>query len=74
MGLGSAIGWLFNSISELKHNQDIINVEVQQNASELNDIWNKYNDEQRQKMGEIAKFYEFQLEYKNDQIEYYKNK
>lgn len=62
-GLGSAIGWLFNSIGELKHNVDIINVEVKQNRTELNDIWTKYNKEQDLKLKQMQAFYEFQIEY-----------
>lgn len=62
-GLGSAIGWLFNSIGDLKHNVDIINVEVKQNGSELEDIWGKYNKEQDLKLKQMQVFYEFQIEY-----------
>jgi hypothetical protein len=62
-GLGSAIGWLFNSITELKHNVDIINVQVQQNSGELNDIWGKYNEAQKGELMKQKTFYDFQIEY-----------
>jgi hypothetical protein len=66
-GLGSAIGWLFSSISDLKHNQDIIKVRVEQNVGELKDIWGKYNEAQKLEFVKQKAFYDFQ-------IEYYKNK
>ena len=62
-GLGSAIGWLFSSITELKHNQDIINVHVNQNVSELNDVWGKYNESQKAEYEKQKAFYVFQIEY-----------
>jgi len=66
MGLISAliIGgmvFLFTSIADLKHNQDIMGVQVKQNRSELDDIWLKYNERDRNEKAEMNQEFEFAL-------------
>ena len=56
-----AIRYLFTSISDLKHNQDIMGVQVNQNTSELNDIWTKYNLDVEKREVEMNKEFDFAL-------------
>lgn len=52
-GLGSCIGWLFNSISELKHNQDITIIKVEQNKEEISGSWAYIDEDLRLKVQEV---------------------
>lgn len=66
MGLVSAmiigaIGLLFTSIADLKHNQDIMGVQVDQNTSELGDLWSKYNQDIEKREIEMNKEFDFAL-------------
>jgi glutamate synthase domain-containing protein 3 len=38
-----ALAYVFNSIGELKHQQDTQSVKIDQMQSEQKDLWNKYN-------------------------------
>ena len=68
MGLGTSIGWLFSSITELQHKVDIMDVHIKQADSELNDIWSNYNEQQRQHSIDGVTFYNYQIEILKDKI------
>lgn len=79
-----AISYMFTSISDLKHNQDTMGVEVRQGKGERSDLWDKHNARIEQDERALTMFYEFQLKQERDnsdrisdlkdfEIEYYKN-
>jgi hypothetical protein len=42
-GIGYILGMAFDTIRELKHEQDMMTVKVEQAQNELRDLWSKYN-------------------------------
>lgn len=61
LAMGSAVGFLFTSIGELKHGQDTMQKDVDFHTSQLADIWGKYNTEQEQKVIFLENYYKDKL-------------
>jgi len=56
-----AVGYLFTSIADLKHNQDQTLIKVEQNRGELDDVWSKYNKNEEDEKIEMQKEFDFAL-------------
>lgn len=57
-----AVTYLFVSITDLKHNQDIKGVKVDQNSSELLNLWQMKNEDIKEDKVDRTKNFEFALE------------
>jgi hypothetical protein len=56
-----AVAYLFTSISDLRHNQDQSMIHIEQNRTELNDVWTKYNKNEEDEKIEMQKEFDFAL-------------
>jgi len=68
-----ALAYVFNSIGELKHQQDTQSVKIDQMQSEQKDLWNKYNVALDKQVDFLQMFYGHKLETKDAWLQYYKN-
>ena len=57
-GIGYILGMAFDTIRELKHEQDMMTVKVEQAQSELRDLWGKYNQALSDQVSFMQLYYE----------------
>ena len=69
-----ALAFVFNTLGELKHNDDVQNTKMDQIESEQRDVWSKYNKNEEEEKRAMTEFYHFQIEYYKDQREFWKDK
>jgi hypothetical protein len=62
LGISSVLGVAFSTITELKHEQDLMTVKVQQAESQLVDLWHKYNKAQEDQLQFMQLYYTDRIE------------
>lgn len=67
--IGSLVGYVFYGHIQLEADVSVFRERQQQQESEIDDLWEKYNKEQSMKFEMAAKFYQMQIDYQKDRAE-----
>jgi len=67
--LASLCGYVFYGYIALQAEVNVLKTRVEQNRSELRDLWNKYNDQLDKEVNFITKFYDFKIKEQSDNDE-----
>lgn len=72
--LGSLVAYVFYGFINLSAEVKTLHPVINQVVSEQDDIWNKYNQDQKDKIEFIKNYYEFKVAEEKRWVEFYKQK
>jgi len=72
--LGSLVAYVFYGFINLSAEVKTMHPVIEQVKSEQNDLWSKYNENQKEKINFITDYYMFKVEQEKVWVEFYKEK